>query len=125
MITNLRFRLGLLLFACCAPAGCLNTQPPATREALVGTYTYHSEDPESRPTDHDLDHLVLQSDGRYDLVEGGTTRAVTEKKGVWRIVPGSPPNVELDHAGYPIEIKKKEVRLLVDLDLGIWWVKSK
>jgi len=68
--------------------------------------------------------LVLQSDGKYDLVEGGTTKAVSEKKGVWRIVPGNPPNVLLDHAGYPIEIKRNEVRLLVDLDVGIWWVKA-
>lgn len=100
-------------------------QPPVTREALVGSYTYVSKDPESRATDHNLSHLVLQSDGRYDLVEGGTTKAVSEKKGVWRIVPGSPSNVLLDHAGYPIEIRRNEVRLLVDLDVGIWWVKAK
>jgi hypothetical protein len=71
--------------------------------------------------------LVLQSDGTYDLVEGGTTKAVSEKKGLWRIERGSPSNVVdvvLDHAGYPIEIRKNEVRLLVDLDVGIWWVKS-
>jgi hypothetical protein len=113
----------------------------------VGTYTYVSEDPESRATDHNLNRLVLQSDGTYDLVEGGTTKTVSEKKGVWRIVPGNslkvlrapvrpgapfrwivpgnPPNVLLDHAGYPIEIKRNEVRLLVDLDVGIWWVKAK
>jgi hypothetical protein len=50
---------------------------------------------------------------------------MSEKKGVWRIVPGTPPNVLLDHAGYPIEIKRNEVRLLVDLDVGTWWVKAK
>jgi len=113
----------------------------------VGSYTYHSEDPESRARDHNLDHLFLQSDGQYDLVEGGTTKAVLERKGVWRIepgrplqvlpaparpgapfrwiVPGGPPNVLLNGVGYPIEIKKNEVRLLIDLDTGIWWVKAK
>jgi hypothetical protein len=124
LIMNLRFRLALLLLAFYALAGCHTTQPPATREALVGSYTYFSKDPASRATDHDLDRLVLQSDGGYDLVEGGTTKAVSAKKGVWRIVPGDPPNVLLDHAGYPIEIKRNEVRLLVDLDVGIWWVKG-
>jgi hypothetical protein len=74
--------------------------------------------------------LVLRSDGTYDLVEGGTTKAVSHKKGLWTIapeMPGNPPSdaVVLDHAGYLIEIKKNEVRLLVDLDVGIWWVKAK
>jgi hypothetical protein len=109
----------------CALAGCHTTQPLVTQEVLVGSYTYVSKDPASRTTDHNLDLLVLQSDGEYDLVEGGTTKAVSDKKGVWRIAPGNPPNVLLDHAGYPIEITKNEVRLLVDLDVGIWWVKAK
>lgn len=147
MTMKLRFRLVLLLLACYALAGCHTTRPPVTREVLVGSYTYVSKDPENRVTDHNLDHLVLQADGRYDLVEGGTTKAVSEKKGVWRIepgrplhvlpaparpgvpsrwiVPGNPPNVLLDGAGYPIEIKRNEVRLLVDLDVGIWWVKPR
>jgi hypothetical protein len=125
LIMNLRLLLVLLLLACCGLAGCHTAQPPVTREALVGSYVYVSKDPESRATDHNLDHLVLQSDGEYDLVEGGTTKAVSGKKGVWRIVSGNPPNVLLDHAGYPIEIKRNEVRLLVDLDVGIWWVKGK
>lgn len=122
---KLRFLSVLLLLACCALAGCHIAQPPVTRAALVGTYTYVSKDPESRATDHSLNNLVLQSDGGYDLIEGGTTKAVSDKKGIWRIVPGNPPNVLLDQAGYPIEIKKNEVRLLVDLDVGIWWVKAK
>jgi hypothetical protein len=116
----------LLSLACCFLAGCHTTQRPITRDALVGSYNYVSEDPESRATDHNLDHLVLQSDGRYDLVEGGTTKAVTEQKGVWRIVPGTPADhvgVVLDHSGYPLEIERNEVRLLVDQDVGVWWVR--
>jgi len=50
---------------------------------------------------------------------------VSEKKGTWSIVPGKPPNVVLDHAGYPVEIKRNEVRLLIDLDTGVWWVKPR
>ena len=123
MQMKLRFGLAMLVF--CLLVGCHTAQSPVTQEALVGSYAYVSQDPASRATDHNLDHLVLQPDGKYDLVEGGTTKAVSEKKGVWTIVPGNPPNVLLDHAGFPIEIKQDEVRLLVDLDVGIWWTKAK
>ena len=128
MIMRLRSSLVMLVLACCVLAGCHTKQPPVTSEAVVGSYTYVSKDPASRPTDHNLDHLVLRADGTYDLVEGGTTKAVSEKKGTWRIEPGAPSDVVdvvLDHAGYPVEIKEHEVRLLIDLDTGIWWVKAK
>lgn len=125
---KMRIRLILLTLACCALAGCHAKEPPVTREALVGSYTYVSKDPASTQTNHNLDHLVLRADGTYDLIEGGTTKAVSEKKGTWQIEPGAPAgvvDVVLDHAGYPVEIKGQEVRLLIDLDTGIWWVKAK
>jgi len=115
----------MLVAATCVFAGCHTSRAPVTPESLVGGYTYVSKDPEMRATDHSLDHLVLLSNGKYDLVEGGTTKVVSEKEGVWRVVPGDPPNLLLDLAGYPIEIREKEVRLLIDLDVGIWWVKAK
>jgi hypothetical protein len=115
----------MLIAASCALAACRPAQPPVTPDALAGSFSYVSKDPARRATDHNLNHLVLESDGTYDLVEGGTTKALSEKKGVWRIVPGNPPNVLLDHAGYPVEMRRNEVRLLVDLDVGIWWVKSR
>ena len=122
MIAALRFRLVILMAAICVLQGCQKTEP-VTPEALAGSYNYVSKDPESRASDHNLNHLLLQSDGTYDLVEGGTTQAVSEKKGTWRILPGNPPNVLLDHAGYPIQIKRNEIQLLVDLDTGVWWAK--
>jgi hypothetical protein len=125
MIMKLRFLLVLLIAALSVLAGCHTTQPPVTTQVVAGNYTFVSKDPESRATDHNLNHLVLQSDGTYDLVEGGATKAVSEKKGTWSIVPGKPPNVLLDHAGYPVEIKRNEVRLLIDLDTGVWWVKPR
>ena len=118
----------MLVATTCLLVGCNTTQPPVTKEFIAGNYTFVSKDPESRATDHSLNHLVLQSDGTYDLVEGGTTKAVSEKKGVWRIKPGTPSDhvdVVLDHSGYPVEIKRQEVRLLVDLDTGVWWVKPR
>jgi hypothetical protein len=122
---NLPLRLAMLIAAGCALVACHTAQPPVTPELLVGSYSYVSKDPATRATDHNLNHLVLQSDGTYDLVEGGTTKAVSEKKGVWKIVPGKPANVLLDHAGYPIEVERGEVRLLIDLDTGVWWVKPR
>jgi hypothetical protein len=114
--------------ACCGLAGCRARQPLVGRDALVGNYAYVSKDPENRVKDHNFDHLVLRTDGTYDLVEGGTTKAVSRKKGTWRIEKGEPAgvsNVVLDNAGYPIETKGGEERLLIDLDTGIWWVKTK
>lgn len=125
MTMKLRFGSLVLVAGACALGGCPVAKPPVTPQVLAGNYTFISEDPESRATDCNLNHLVLQLDGTYDLVEGGTTKAVSEKRGVWKIIPGNPPNVLLDHAGYPVAIKRNEVRLLVDLDTGVWWVKSR
>jgi hypothetical protein len=96
-----------------------------TRETLVGNYTYISQDPEEKMTDHNLDHLVLESDGKYDLVQGGSTKEVSEKKGLWNFYDGNPPEIDLDHAGYPVQIEGNEIRLLIDDDLGIWYAKTK
>lgn len=128
MRMKLRFRLVAFMLGSCALVGCHSRQPLVTREVLVGSYTYVSEDPESRASNHNLSHLVLRSDGTYDLVEGGTTKALLQNKGVWSLEPGTPPDhveVVIDHSGYPVEIKQNEVRLLIDLDTGIWWSKPK
>src|SRR5689334_18521550 len=122
---EIRLRLATIIVLCCALMACPTAQPPIARELLVGNYSYHLEDPAPITTDHNLNHLVLRSDGTYDLLQGGATKTVSETKGAWRITSENPPNVVLDHAGYPIEIKENEVRLLIDLDTGIWWVKTK
>jgi hypothetical protein len=88
LIMKLRFRFVMLMLACCVLAGC-KTQPVA-REALVGSYTYVSNDPESRATDHAWDRLTLQADGKYQLVQGGPTEGKTEKTGVWHFSGGDP-----------------------------------
>ena len=126
-----KLRLETLIALSCALGACRPAQPPITPNALAGSYSYVSKDPASRASDHNLNRLVLQSDGTFDLVEGGTTKVVSEKEGVWKIVPasmygsGQLPNIELDHSGYPIESTKNEIRLLIDQDTGVWWVKSR
>jgi hypothetical protein len=121
----MRLQIGLLMLACCALAGCHTNQPPVTRETLVGSYVYKSEDPEGRATDHEWDHLTLRADGHYELVQGGPTKAKSEKTGFWRFYGGDRPEVDLDHAGYPIQAKGSEIRLLIDNDVGIWYEKVK
>lgn len=122
---KLRFQFVTLTLTCCALLGCHTVQPPITREILVGSYVYKSEDPENRTTDHTWDHLTLQSDGSYDLVQGGPTKPKAETVGAWTLWSGgaSGPEVLLDHAGYPIQAKGNDVRLLIDNDVGIWYDK--
>ena len=107
-------------------AGCHADQPiPSNPEAFVGGYVYKSVDTSvDRATDHELDRLTLQADGKYVLVQGGSTKVRSEKGGVWHLVGGDRPNVELDHAGYPIQMKRAEIRLVINDDLGEWYVKA-
>jgi hypothetical protein len=122
----MRLRFGLAMLASYVLVGCHATRPAVTREALVGSYVYRSEDPESRATDHEWDHLTLGTDGKYDLVQGGSTKPRSETVGAWTLwVGANGPEVVLDHAGYPIQMKGNEVRLLVDNDVGIWYAKAK
>jgi hypothetical protein len=116
-----------LALTCCLLAGCNTGQSSAlTQQTLVGSYVYRSVDTSvDKPTEHEFDRLTLKADGTYDLVQGGSTKARSEKTGGWTIQPGDPPNVLLDHAGYPIQKKKGEVRLLINDDLGEWYVKAK
>ena len=120
-------QLQLAVVGCCVLTGCRTTQLAVTRETVVGAYVYKSEDPEGRATDHNLDHLVLRSDGKYDLVEGGSTKPRSETIGTWTLWNGggNGPRVILDRAGYPVEVKGNKVRLLVDNDVGIWYEKAK
>ena len=123
---RMKRHLQIAMLACCALAGC-HAAPPVTRDALVGNYVYKSEDPEDKPTDHEWEHLTLQGDGKYDLVQGGPTKPKTETVGRWTLWNGGSggPTVDLDHSGYPVRVKGGEVRLMIDYDTGIWYGKSK
>lgn len=97
------------------------------RQSYVGTYAYKSMDTSvDKPTDHELDRLVLKADGKYLLVQGGSTKAKSETEGAWHLVNGTQqPNIELDHAGYPVRVEGGEIRLLINDDLGECYAKAK
>jgi hypothetical protein len=58
-------------------------------------------------------------------VQGGSTKAKSEKTGIWQFQGGDPAEVDLDHSGYPVRVKRGEVRLMMDDDVGIWYAKAK
>jgi|SRR5579875_1191549 len=119
----MRILIAMLLGGVLAGCGTEGTVP-SDRGAYVGAYAYRSMDSSvDKATDHELDHLVLNADGHYTLVQGGSTKARSEITGVWRFVPGTPPNIELDHHGYPVELKDGHIRLLINEDLGEWYAK--
>lgn len=121
MSSQLRMRLVLALLAVCVDWGCRFVQPaPVSQASLVGDYVYESM---LQDEVHRSDRLVLSADGTYILTQGGEGQPQHEQKGVWRLYAGDPPNVLLDHAGYPVEVRGKEIRLLIDLDIGQWYKK--
>ena len=123
LIIKPRVQSLMLTLMACVLGGC-TSQPPVSRQVLVGNYVYKSQDPEGKPSDHEWDRLTLQADGRYDLVQGGPTKPKSEKTGLWSFTGGDPAEVMLDHAGYPVHVKSGQVRLMIDYDTGIWYAKS-
>jgi hypothetical protein len=116
--------LAVVFLACLFVACCPERPIPSDTGAYVGVYAYKSMDKSvDKATDHELDHLALNADGRYTLVQGGSTKARSETTGTWAFVAGAPPNIELDHHGYPIELKDGHIRLLINNDLGEWYAK--
>lgn len=115
--------LQLSLMSLCALISCRTAQPIVTRQELIGNYIYVSEDPEGKTTDHEYDRLTLQANGRYERMQGGSTKAKSEVIGHWHFHDGDPAEVDLDHAGYPVQLRGTEIRLMIDTDVGIWYAK--
>jgi len=91
-------------------------------DVFVGTYIYHSAD---AGAPHDPDKLTLKADGTYILVHmpGGDPGSTEE--GTWQLWSNlGQPQVAFGNRTYPVEIKGKHVRLLIDLDLGHWYEKT-
>lgn len=90
---------------------------------LVGQYAYHSGDMFAKDP-HDLDQLVIRPNGHYIIMPNGSKEKKLWITGVWKIYdPGEgSPHLVLDSRGYPIEIHGSELRLIIDGDMGQYWV---
>lgn len=123
---NMKMRILIVTLVCCLIAGCHTDHVvPAGQQSYMGVYAYKSVDTSvDKPTDHEHDQLTLQPDGTYILVQGGSTKPRSEQIGLWHLVSGTQqPEIELDHAGYPIRMKGSKIRLLINDDLGEWYEK--
>jgi len=109
---------------------CSSEPVPLNPNAYVGTYEFEYEELDQSfdsATDHELDRLVLQSDGRYSLVQGGSTKSISEAEGAWSLFPGmagQPCIIQLDYGGYPIHVKNGRIYLGISDDLGQYYVKK-
>jgi len=126
------FILCLLVFDACS------SEPvPTDPMDYVGMYEYRTAYPINNApperekyisTNHDGDCLILKPSGEYVLMQGGTTKAMSETKGRWRLFVFQfhsidRPEIVLDLHGYPIRVKKGIIRLLINDDLGVWYEK--
>ena len=109
------FSLFSTLFGC-APdrAAQLNA------EGLVGEYVFYSAD---AGAPHDPDRLTLRADDQYSLLYVSAGSPATRVEGTWQLVHDAATHVEFGGRSYPVEVKGKEVRLLVDTDIGHWYLK--
>jgi len=97
-----------------------NAQPKP--ETFVGEYVYYSAD---KGAPHDPDKLTLRADRRYTLAHMAGGRLRSTEEGTWRIWSNrGQPQLSFGNRTYPVEIKGKRVRLLIDLDLGHWYEKT-
>ena len=128
----------LISFILCLAFGACTSEPvPMHKMDYVGMYEYRTDQPlynvpmefgDYNSTNHDGDCLVLKPSGEYILLQSGTTKAITETKGQWKLTileyySRDYYSISLDLHGYPIRVKKGKIRLLINDDLGVWYEK--
>ena len=114
--------VGTLILACAA-SGCYTKPGPELKpESLVGDYVFQMAD--SGAPHHDPDRLTLRPDGRYLLVRMPAGNPGSTEEGTWELRTNFQPRVAFGNRTYPIEIKGKHVRLIVNDDLGYWYEKT-
>ncbi len=67
------------------------------------TYVFRSDAPKWTPSHRIGERRTLHDDGTY-VLESGEGNASIVNSGRWVFRDGDPATVELDHAGYPIEL---------------------
>ena len=116
--------LSCFLFMIVLLSGCRANHQNITSATVVGTYVFRSDAPKWTPSHRIGERLILHGDGTYMLQSGeGNTSVVNSGRWVFR--DGDPATVYLDHAGYPIELGSKGVRLIVNNDVDARYEKVK
>jgi len=105
-----------------ASFGCWSSpHRPVKLEELSGDYVCRSA---PGPPQHDPDKLTLKADGTFVLIHMPGGRPGSKEEGKWEVVNTSPhPEVGFGRGLFPIRVKGKQVRLLIDEDLGYWYEK--
>jgi hypothetical protein len=102
----------------CTPGGSAQLKP----ETFVGEYVFQMGD--SGAPHHDPDRLTLKADGRYVLVHMPGGHPGPTQEGTWRLWSNlGQPQVAFGNRTYPVEMRGKRIRLLVNDDLGYWYQK--
>lgn len=118
----LRALSALLVFIAASCGSTSSVRSPLRLDTVIGEYRYHCAD---KGAPHELDRLTLHADGKYVLVHMHEAEVASTTSGTWRLVGEPTPNIQLDNAGYPVRIQGKNVRLLINDDLGQWYEKTK
>jgi hypothetical protein len=103
--------------------GCTSEQNGGLKpDSFVGVYIFRAAD---KGSTHDPDKLTLEANGKYVLVHmPGAHEGATEEGG-WQLIDKPTPRIAFGNTVYPVEIKGREVRLLVNDDLGWSYEKTK
>jgi hypothetical protein len=93
---------------------------PITREDVIGTYEYHQDN--GRDKSMGTTCFILNPDGAFtagDASFAAVDGPVLPKTGRWVLWNiGQGPDVDLEHAGFPLERHGSSIRALVNDDLG-------
>ncbi len=105
-----------------ASLGCWSRpHRPVTLKELSGDYVCRSA---PGPPQHDPDKLTLNADGTFVLIHMPGGHFGSKEEGKWEIVNSpSHPEVAFGRGLFPIRVKGRKVRLLIDEDLGYWYEK--
>jgi hypothetical protein len=103
--------------------GCTRRGNPHLKaETFVGEYIFRVGD--RGAPHHDPDRLTLKADGRYILIRMPGGHPGSTEEGTWQLFSDFEPRVAFGNRMYPVEIRGKRIRLLVDDDLGYWYEKT-
>jgi hypothetical protein len=116
--------LNCFLFTMVLLSGCRASHQNITSATLVGTYVFKSDAPNRTPSHRIGERLTLHGDGTY-ILKSGEGNASVVNSGRWVFRDGDPATIDLDHAGYPIELRSEGVRLIVNNDVDARYEKTK